>query len=1247
MTRRGLLIIGIVLALLIAAPIAIVYYVGYTEGGLQFIVKHVPRRIARAQLTFDAPRGTLVHGFEIGRFELDHPRVHLRFEGITGRLVLRSLLWQTIDARDVTMRSAFVQVRRRTEPSEPYTPHFLPRGVAIRLDRGRVAAATLIATNGRRFDATRLETSGVAYPYSLRFFNSSMTLDAMRVTGRSELRAADPLQLTADAHIRMNWPGQPLWMLDTSAQGDLAALHLNARLTAPFRADFAGQARQLTGDWNWSGNATIHDFDLHAWGGGGALGRITGTLALKGAAPGFSARGPLTPEGLHSGAFESVFQGNYADHTVSANHFELRHASGAVVEGSGNISVVANGPRLDLRGVWHDFRWPLLGRNIVVHSPSGEYTLSGLWPYEWNAVGSVAIPRLAPTPLPLKAAGRLARDRVIVDTAAVDAFGGHAQLAGEAQWSPAERWSLRGRASGVNPAGIRTDLPGKLDFEFESRGEGFDGDGNFELAVHDLSGRLRGVAASGGGHLARQGTTTHGGAPAFVWKLQDIRMMLGGTRLSADGSVADQLDLRLALDTEDLSLFAPGDSGHLHARATLKGTLQDPVVNGRAQGSDIHFGGIALQKLNASVDFDARSQQPSKIDIEARQLTWRDRLFDSLAFKLDGTAAAHVAHLNAKTGGLAVRLETAGAYAHGAWNGQLRAVHVDQGESLNLELDAPVALAGSPERAHVDHFCLHGTPAHVCAEGDWSPAKWVGAIEARDLPLGTLTAGLTAGVEYRGSLAVAANAFGGAGAVPQGNLRADLVDARILHRLASGRLQSILLGSGSVTANATPTSLDTQLEFNAGAIGTIKGRAIALRSTARWQDMPLSGELHAQTAELGFATLYAPQIDRAAGRLAADLALAGTAGTPLMKGSIKLSDAELDFYQVNLALRGLTLTADLKGNGLDFKSAAHIGSGEVAADGQLQWRESLPYGNLHLQGKNLRVVDVPEARIDASPDLNFKLAGRRIEATGTVAVPYAKIVPKDLRNAVRASSDEVRVGAQAEDPTKRFEVLSDITLSLGEKVSLDTLGLSGRLTGSLHVRSGYDPITHGTGELSVAEGKYTAYGRKLDIQRGRLIFSGGPVEDPGVDIRAIKQFPDALAGVNVRGTLQSPRTTFFSEPSLPQSQILSLILAGGSLGAVQNRQTGNELLAQGGAILAQQLGARVGLEDVSVESDLSNETSLVLGKYLSPRIYVSYGISLAESINTLKLRYSLNDRWTIKSEMGQARGADLVYTIEK
>ncbi len=55
----------------------------------------------------------------------------------------------------------------------------------------------------------------------------------------------------------------------------------------------------------------------------------------------------------------------------------------------------------------------------------------------------------------------------------------------------------------------------------------------------------------------------------------------------------------------------------------------------------------------------------------------------------------------------------------------------------------------------------------------------------------------------------------------------------------------------------------------------------------------------------------------------------------------------------------------------------------------------------------------------------------------------------------------------------------------------------------------------------------------------------------------------------------------------------------------------------------------------------------MLGKFLSPRLYVSYGVSLTEQLNVFKMRYTLGDHWTVKTEVGQARGADLVFTIDK
>ena len=123
------------------------------------------------------------------------------------------------------------------------------------------------------------------------------------------------------------------------------------------------------------------------------------------------------------------------------------------------------------------------------------------------------------------------------------------------------------------------------------------------------------------------------------------------------------------------------------------------------------------------------------------------------------------------------------------------------------------------------------------------------------------------------------------------------------HHTPSGKIELIKLGTGVVTVNASRAAIATEVSFDAGEVGTINGRANISRSSARWQDMPLEGEVHAQTAELGYVILYLPEIDKASGRLDVNLAIAGTLGTPLIQGSVKLSNTELDFFQINLALR--------------------------------------------------------------------------------------------------------------------------------------------------------------------------------------------------------------------------------------------------------------------------------------------------------------------------------------------------------
>ena len=44
-----------------------------------------------------------------------------------------------------------------------------------------------------------------------------------------------------------------------------------------------------------------------------------------------------------------------------------------------------------------------------------------------------------------------------------------------------------------------------------------------------------------------------------------------------------------------------------------------------------------------------------------------------------------------------------------------------------------------------------------------------------------------------------------------------------------------------------------------------------------------------------------------------------------------------------------------------------------------------------------------------------------------------------------------------------------------------------------------------------------------------------------IDIEARRKIEAITVGLNVRGTLQEPRLTFFSDPSMPQTQIASYL----------------------------------------------------------------------------------------------------------
>ncbi|MGB5340239.1 MAG: translocation/assembly module TamB domain-containing protein, partial [Gammaproteobacteria bacterium] len=280
---------------------------------------------------------------------------------------------------------------------------------------------------------------------------------------------------------------------------------------------------------------------------------------------------------------------------------------------------------------------------------------------------------------------------------------------------------------------------------------------------------------------------------------------------------------------------------------------------------------------------------------------------------------------------------------------------------------------------------------------------------------------------------------------------------------------------------------------------------------------------------------------------------------------------------------------------------------------------------------------------------------KRLDITGTVRIPDAQIRLRELKGVARESGDLVLVQQEEVIPqADKYQVFSRVNVILDDKVSFDGFGLSGKLAGKVEILEQPGKVTRGQGELNIIDGQYKLYGTELDIEKGRLVFAGGPIGNPGLEMRVVRKTGDVLAGVRVTGTAETPKLNLFSDPAMEQSDVLSYLLLGiptskasGAQGAALSGAAAS-LGLTGGDWLANKLGGAFGLEEMRIESGESvEESSLVLGKYLSPRMYISYAVGLFDQLNTFRIRYSLSKRWAVQTEAGVATGADLLFSMER
>jgi translocation and assembly module TamB len=212
----------------------------------------------------------------------------------------------------------------------------------------------------------------------------------------------------------------------------------------------------------------------------------------------------------------------------------------------------------------------------------------------------------------------------------------------------------------------------------------------------------------------------------------------------------------------------------------------------------------------------------------------------------------------------------------------------------------------------------------------------------------------------------------------------------------------------------------------------------------------------------------------------------------------------------------------------------------------------------------------------------------------------------------------------------------DLTLAMGDAVKIDGYGMDGSLGGSLRVQQQPGRDMRATGTLEV-DGRYRAYGQNLQITRGRLC---GRTRRSA--IRCSTCAPNARWARHCRHSRRrlasAPRATGLSEPA--KERIRSAGLPHPRAARCQpdrrrSRQLGaaKSALNAGTGLLAAELGARIGLDDAGVtESRALGADVLTVGKYLSPKLYVGYGVSLLGTGQVLMLKYLLRKGFDIQIE---------------
>lgn len=802
---------------------------------------------------------------------------------------------------------------------------------------------------------------------------------------------------------------------------------------------------------------------------------------------------------------------------------------------------------------------------------------------------------------------------------------GHLNL----QFADGIAWDTALDLSAINPAYWVAELPGILAGPLRSKGE-MKNETLSLTADLDLKGKLRGQPA------VIQANADGGGEQ---WNLSALQVRLGDNSINGKGSLQQKLTGQIDIKLPRLAQLWPQLRGQLNGRVDVAGTLKAPQGKLGLQGTQLAFEDNRLQSLNLDATLD--SAQRAKIDLKGSGIRAGETSLGTLTASGQGDIKNQKLALDLQGPKLKLALGLDGNLDQGNWRGRLASGDIQAG-GQDWKLQGPAKLERLADgKINFGAHCWTSGPASLCGEDQRLMPEPKLRYHLKQFPIDSLAQWLPKDFAWKGrlnaDLQLDLPASGPNGLISVdasgGTLRIKEKDQWLDFPYQTLKLNSKL----------TPKRIDTDLNFVGGKLGELMLQA---QINPLPKDKPLTGSFRLSGLDLSVARPFVPMVEKLTGRLNGSGTLAGTLLAPQVNGNLLLSDGEISGPELPMDLEALQLQAVIAGETVQLNGGWKSGkTGQGTLSGNIAWGQALVV-DLALKGTQLPVTVEPYAKLEMAPDLKISVKDDKLAIVGKVLVPKGEITVRELPpSTVKVSDDTVIVGQQTEEGKPPMAMAMDIEVVVGQdKLSFAGFGLTANLQGHVHIGDNMDT----RGELWLNDGRYRAYGQRLTVRRARLLFAG-PIDQPYLDIEAIRQTDDVIAGIRLSGSAEQPTTQIFSEPAMSQEQALSYLVLGRPL---STNGEDNNMLAQaalglglmGSSGVTSGLAKNLGIQDFQLDTEGSgNATSVVASGNISEKLSLRYGVGVFEPANTIALRYKLSKKVYLEAAGGVASSLDIFY----